>query len=655
MATLSSADDILQNQNDKWAVLIGVDFYLPHPNNSGGPGAGNLGGCVADIKMISQHLIKHLGLKSTNILELTASKVGHGRQDEPREPWAKWPTYKNMIRELKNLTNRAKRGDFVYIHYSGHGGQARTLVPKMKGDDGIDETLIPTDFNHEGRHLRDFEIGVLLKRMVDKGLHVTAVFDSCHSSGANRGPKAGMITVRGIGMDSRPPERPDLSDREIDSVLSHNMGWASEFREGFWLEPQSYTVIAACRPDETAKEMYFGDGLGRHGVLTYWLIKSLQGVRSSHSWRDISKSSGEHSRFGRAPNAYSYGKPQTPLFRRQTFLNEAGRAQGVCENDLFAVFPWNASGPEDLSSFSGKVRVTEVSEMYSKARFESLSNNEIAANCCQALFSGTHARTYIRRGHSAAVSTGQTKMLDGVEQPIQQNYSDGISPLGLATDESHDTVYSIAVDEPGHYGLLDRSSHPIPNMPSFNEPKLLLDVAAQLGRFQQFRNLENNQFPHKFTFELLEVEHRESTEVAKIPEGKQYRVRFTNESDVPLFLIVLHFTSLWGISHVFPRYSDFEMIYPQNGCDVECESKIPKELSCAKFADDVLKTFIATKPSSFRSLTMPGIDARLTEGNSAHPGYVRESTEQRLLRNLATYGIPGYAMKIGDVGGTRDS
>ena len=155
----------------------------------------------------------------------------------------------------------------------------------------------------------------------------------------------------------------------------------------------------------------------------------------------------------------------------------------------------------------------------------------------------------------------------------------------------------------------------------------------------------------------LSAEHQENEEVAQIPEGKRYRIRFTNESDVPLFLTVLHFTSLWGIAHVSPKYSDFEMIYPQSGYDIECESKIPKELSSSKFVDDTLKAFVTTKPSSFRSLTMAGIDAGPTERNFICLGYMGESKEQ-LLRNLTTYSIPGYAIKssIGDnISGTHDT
>ena len=515
MAALSSTDDVLQNQNVKWAVLIGVNFYM------GGSPAKALKGCVSDIEMVRQQLVNHLGLKTTNIFTLTAREPRNADKDEPQEARANWPTYKNMMRVLKRVTDNAKSGDFVYIHYSGHGGQAKTLVPEKKGEDGIDETLIPTDFNYEGRHLRDFEIAVLLNRMVDKGLHVTAVFDSCHSGGTNRGQAPGM-TVRGIGMDNRPPEKSDLRQEEIDSVLSHDTWCTSRSREGFWLEPQGYTLIAACRPDESAVEVCFGNKT--YGVLTYWLMKALEGVQSTVTHGEIYRRA-----FG---NIRGSNQRQTPILMgnsgRPFFggdisetvhsINvsdeaisryvrlEAGRAQGVCKGDLYTVLPWNASGHEDFSSFSVNARVTEVSEMHSKALFESRPNHEIVTSGCQALLLEKHIRTYVNCVYSAGVSGAQKKMLDEMEQLVQQSYSNGISPLGLATDEIPDIVYSMTVDESDHYRLLDRYAQSIPNIPPYKEPKLLLDVAAQLGRFQQFRNSKNPaQFPHKFTFELLGV------------------------------------------------------------------------------------------------------------------------------------------------------
>jgi hypothetical protein len=59
-------------------------------------------------------------------------------------------------------------GDRVYIHYSGHGGRTRTAFRDLKGEDGLDEGLVPYNIAHDpdARYVRDIEIAHLLKAMV---------------------------------------------------------------------------------------------------------------------------------------------------------------------------------------------------------------------------------------------------------------------------------------------------------------------------------------------------------------------------------------------------------------------------------------------------------------------------------------------------------
>lgn len=194
-----------------YALLIGIDCYLPN-HLPGGYSYSSLGGCVRDIKHVEAFLVSRLGMTPERILKLTASR-GDGQQ--PVEPLAQWPTYENMVAKFKQLISIASGGDQVYIHYSGHGGRALTAYKSLKGDDGLDEALVPTNIgNSEARYLRDVELAYLLKSMVDKGLVVTVVLDSCHSGGATRG--VGKATPRtmmpsGSGYDTS-RNRPTLSD-----------------------------------------------------------------------------------------------------------------------------------------------------------------------------------------------------------------------------------------------------------------------------------------------------------------------------------------------------------------------------------------------------------------------------------------------------------
>src|SRR5215204_6483750 len=99
------------------ALLIGVDCYLPNTLPDGGSYP-SLGGCVRDIKHIETFLRNSLGLTDDDITTLTASNQSGSH--EPAEPKKQWPTYENMVRAFKKLTEKAQPGEQVYIHYSGH-------------------------------------------------------------------------------------------------------------------------------------------------------------------------------------------------------------------------------------------------------------------------------------------------------------------------------------------------------------------------------------------------------------------------------------------------------------------------------------------------------------------------------------------------------
>ena len=110
-----------------------------------------------------------------------------------------------IVSAFKTLANDCKKGDVVYVHFSGHGQQ----VTDVNGDenDGWDEAWIPYDAyleygdNDKGeKHLIDDEIYVLLSSIMDKigdDGKLLVVVDACHSGGSTRGRKE-IDVVRGV-------------------------------------------------------------------------------------------------------------------------------------------------------------------------------------------------------------------------------------------------------------------------------------------------------------------------------------------------------------------------------------------------------------------------------------------------------------------------
>lgn len=114
-------------------------------------------------------------------------------------------TKAGILTAFENLSKRCKKGDVVYIHFSGHGQQ----ITDVNGDedDGWDEAWIPYDAKYAyskiykgEKHLIDDEIAVLLsnirKRIGTSG-KLLVVVDACHSGDSDRGTEAEDEYIRG--------------------------------------------------------------------------------------------------------------------------------------------------------------------------------------------------------------------------------------------------------------------------------------------------------------------------------------------------------------------------------------------------------------------------------------------------------------------------
>ena len=100
------------------------------------------------------------------------------------------PTLREIDDRLSALANKVSVGDFVYIHFAGHGSRQRARDPRTEPD-GLDEIFLPSDTGpaENGAYpnaLVDDDLGAALDAIRDRGAFVFIVFDSCHSSTATR-------------------------------------------------------------------------------------------------------------------------------------------------------------------------------------------------------------------------------------------------------------------------------------------------------------------------------------------------------------------------------------------------------------------------------------------------------------------------------------
>ena len=368
------------NESQMFALLIGIDNYSQTrlPDGSYYP---HLGGCVHDISLVEQTLRERLRVPAENILKLTAANTAAGT---PLEPAAKLPTYENLVKAFKEVTALAQKGDQLYIHYSGHGGRSVTMFPKLKGEAGLDESLVPTDIGANGAcYLRDIELAYLIKAMSDKGLLVTMVLDSCHSGGATRG-EAGA-SVRGItSIDTtKPPKTSQVATLNklnafVKGLPSQGATRAVTAISGWGLPtPPGFVLLAACRANELANEYAF-NGVERNGALTYWLLDALKGTGGGYTYRMLynrvvaqvhakfvsqtPQLEGDANRelFGGAIVAVpaSVNVLKVDLAQNRIQLN-TGLSQGLGAGAQFAVFP---ADTKDFTDAATRLAVVELAD-----------------------------------------------------------------------------------------------------------------------------------------------------------------------------------------------------------------------------------------------------------------------------------------------------
>jgi hypothetical protein len=203
-------------------------------------------------------------------------------------PGAAPPTLAAIRAAFAELAQKAQPGDFVYLHFSGHGTQAPAADPAAEFD-GLDELFLPVDIGpwedttgHVENGLVDDEIGAMIDAIRARGADVWAVFDSCHSGTVTRSVPSGdedlalrQLPAEALGIPEAAIEAaeatsralPDPRDRPEAPVVAASAAGMGGF-VGFF----------AAQTNETTPEKNMPKGkAGRkpQGVFTYTLFETL--------------------------------------------------------------------------------------------------------------------------------------------------------------------------------------------------------------------------------------------------------------------------------------------------------------------------------------------------------------------------------------------
>ncbi|KAF2228923.1 hypothetical protein EV356DRAFT_423697, partial [Viridothelium virens] len=586
-----------------WALLVGVDFYKDQP----------LRGAVRDVNVMKAYLESHY--KSVDIKVLTAP------MDLASADQFLLPTRGNLISALERTTDKAQTGDFVHIHYSGHG--VSTPVLSQSSNEEVRELaldLYEHDSNQSARLLGS-DLVHRLKAMGDKGLVVTLVLDCCFSGSVRRKDyKDFRIRTRskdgGINTSSR--------DSMSSSLNSSEILRGAQVRERGLLHPEKYAIITACDVHEEAGEDSFEDRKV-HGALSFMLDTALR----SHS-TNISFYSLFQDIVSQFDEKYPRQKPKFFGNHRASFFGrlmwkpdlssvcvfstdggiylEAGAAHGVELDDEYTVHP-----PSSLESGQNFEETPEIRAMVTEVRGLNSTLN----------IKGAESRTSrpIKTGWKAkVVKRGSLHKI-----PVRIDLEGNLANQGVITADDRQFWYPISsLQEDQSCAItvqqisdriefLDGQHHELPHVPPIVPfgASFLSELTAQidhLATYTFFSRLHNPdpdpKFSESFSISLKAANgvsfHDKAFTNHNDEEELKLSVLNTSPSD-PLYLSIFSLSDEYEVENIY-HTEQVKTMPRKSSRTLHIGITITDGFSKS---EDTIKVFVTSRPTLFAQFWLP--------------------------------------------------
>ena len=247
------------------ALLIAVNGYTKRPDYKESKHWWDLN-TTADVTLIKQALLAR-GFKETDIKILQT-------KDETKKA--------NILLAVRKWLKEFAQdnpGAILYLHYSGHGGQTKSIDPNKP--DGLDQLLIPSDAisrTEHGNDIRGQEVGRLLAELLlCKPSDLFLSFDCCHAGRNTRGGGGSGGLVRGE------------SSREVVPIRRGGDEKKDEPTFKLFTPSKGFVVMAATQSDEPDTETIDDNGKPI-GPLSYALAKAFINAPKDASYRSLFES-----------------------------------------------------------------------------------------------------------------------------------------------------------------------------------------------------------------------------------------------------------------------------------------------------------------------------------------------------------------------------
>jgi len=630
----------------RYAILVGVNCYLKQP----------LKGCVRDVREIATYLAK--GPDTIHVQLFTASQAADPQSLGPVEDPKSWPTYDNVKSSIMMVSSLAKPGDFIYIHYSGHGTRMEPSAANNHFGD-VAWNLLEGENGDGIRYFRGVELASLVNDMVRKGIKATVVLDCCFSGGVSRDSGPGNIRSLDYDADVDMAYPPDPTTESLDLETVGGASRGGSMLPNWLLSPDNYTILAACGPHEVAKEIEFPDGR-IHGALSYLLLYTLSNIDISvQTQLDIYNNL--HIIFRqRYPqqNPMLYGNKNLRFFdsllplprnfpipvvleKASRLCLQGGQAHGVCNGDLFAIHPFYSTG----SKAGGKekpvaARVTNVRGLTSDLELvdQNQGPNVVRTGWVARALNRAALRQYLVELPTTIPDA--EKWLGAAKER---------KSLGIHLLDSPDRPFSFKVIlnvDDDVYEIRDGSNQNFANLPVVPRAQEqaiggTFDILEHLAWFEHVKAIcnshPNGDFLRSFDISISSRSGKafDKDQVIEVKHKEIIVLEIQNKGQGALYVHVYDLGSGWEVENICG--GSFETI-PARDPALNLPGlyrklvrlTVPSDMleKGYKECEDVIKVFITKQPTTFVNLEMPNIntftkmDANAAMIPSADPGKI---------------------------------
>lgn len=336
-------------------------------------------------------------------------------------------------------------------------------------------------------------------------------------------------------------------------------------------------------------------------------------------------------------------------------LLSAGQAHGVHDADEYIAYPYHTSERNDGAagwSMKGpsikmvvKVAGSLMSELVTANPSDTISIVEGTTWKARCLRSFSSRKVHIQLAQSVPISNREELIKAAQTHPFLH--------LSYNTNDSQLCVFRVDINQVSAFEVQDAARKPIPNLPSLvadttGSRIALLDMLGHLATFKYFEQiLKEPSTEFQDTYELKSSSSPGPGGYHDIKNGDIWKLTFRNKDQNGLskYLAIFNFNSSWQVSNLVAQAGggDFLVIPPHKGgrsgeVVVPMRMTVPTRIrdqdtgmgedECVGTAEDIVKIFIMSRPTTFPSMILPSLE----------DGGTRGGTDQlsRLLHGLNT-------------------